>query len=72
MKEKKFEVRMPHLQKNGEPVILQLFSEDGILSASAICTESDSNYGAAYDLPIELFEHILIGLVNYGNLDRIP
>lgn len=72
MKEKKFEVRMPHLQGNGKPVILQLFSEDGILSASAICTESDSDYGTAYDLPVELLEHILVGLVKFGNLDRIP
>lgn len=71
MKGKKFEVRMPSLQENGEPVTLQLFSEDGVLSASALCVESDPDYGVAYDLPIELLEHILVGLVKFGNLDRI-
>lgn len=74
-KDKDFEthtIRIPSLVVNGEPVTLQLFSEGGVLVASTVCVGEDYSEQKAYDLPLKMVQHILVGILKFCDLDPIP
>lgn len=65
-------IRMPSLLVEGEPVTLQLFSEGGVLVASAVCIGESHSVAKAYDLPTELLEYALVWAMKFCDLDPIP
>lgn len=74
-KDKDFEIHticVPSLVVNGDPVSLQLFSENGVLVASAICVGEDYSEQKVYDLPLKILQYVLVGILKFCDLDPIP